>query len=259
MVFILSPDDERLSEYSLLKSKEENSEYFIADHEKTAVRLLESNLEIISVFCLPKYYEKHKSLIFSKIKDPNFHYVANKDVFEKTIGFRVHQGFMAVGRKRFQMENLLKPPILFLNGIVDSENIGSIFRTALAFGVQSFVIDSFSASPYLRRSVRVSMGTVFKSNILKIEDAEVYLKNLDLPIYALSLPVGRNDLLLKTKSIYKFKSANNFLLIVGNENNGVHTNLLDLADQIIYIPMKNEVDSLNVSHALAVALSNFCD
>ncbi|TGL33397.1 TrmH family RNA methyltransferase [Leptospira perdikensis] len=259
MQIIQSPQDPRLAAYQLLKAKEDPSNTFIADHEKTAIRLLHSHLKVESVFCMPKYWEKHKDLIQSRLQESNQCFVAEKSVFEETIGFSVHQGFMAVGYQKWGSLKEVTAPMLLVNAIVDSENIGSILRTAAAFGIQSILFDSKSASPYLRRSVRVSMGSLFQIQLTRISnptDTLRLLQNTGHRILSLSLPREGESLLSKTKSIHEIEKQNKFVLVVGNEADGVESDVLNLSDNLIYIPMKNQIDSLNVSHALAVALSH---
>ncbi|TGL77253.1 TrmH family RNA methyltransferase [Leptospira jelokensis] len=256
---IFTPHDERLSDYHLLKAKESPSESFIADHEKTAVRLLLSDFAVTSVFCTEKYWLKHKDLIERKLIDPNQCFVADKSIFEETIGFHVHQGFMAVGKQRWATEENLTFPILIINSIVDSENIGSILRNAAAFGIQSILLDAKSASPYLRRSVRVSMGAIFQLELAKttsLLDSIKRLKERSANTIAMALPKENAYHLQKTKTIHEIGKPKNLVLVIGNEADGIEETILDIADVIGYIPMKNQIDSLNVSHALAVALSH---
>lgn len=256
---ILTPHDARLTDYSLLKSKESPSDTFVADHEKTAVRLLLSDFEVQSVFCTEKYWQKHKDLITSKLQEEEKCFVADKSIFEETIGFHVHQGFMAVGKQKWAKEEDLTFPILILNAIVDSENIGSILRSAAAFGIQSVLFDTQSASPYLRRSVRVSMGAIFQLNVVRtthLIESIKRLKKRSANVTALALPKENSVHVSKTKTIQEIGKQENLVLIIGNEANGIEESVFDASDVIGYIPMKNKIDSLNVSHALAVALSH---
>lgn len=262
MQYIQSPQDPRLADYQLLKAKEDPSDKFIADHEKTAVRLLNSSLTVDSVFCMPKYWDKHKDLILSRLPDVNRCFIADKQVFEETIGFSVHQGFMAVGFQKWAEFPEATAPMLFVNSIVDSENIGSILRSAAAFGIKTVLFDNKSASPYLRRSVRVSMGSLFQIQIIRIQNSTETLTSLKKSghtILSLSLPREGKDLLSKTKPIYEIGKQTNFVLVLGNEADGIDSNILNLSDKLLYIPMKNQIDSLNVSHAFAVALSHLVD
>ncbi|MDZ4725289.1 MAG: RNA methyltransferase [Leptospira sp.] len=258
MIFIDSPTDPRLKHYSLLKSKEESDDTFIADNEKTVLRLLDSEITIQSVFCLPKYYEKHKKLLNHRLTSPNQCLLAEKEIFEKTIGFSVHQGFMAVGLPKWTDVDELGTKQILFDTIADSENIGSMIRTAAAFGINSLVFDHRSASPYLRRSIRVSMGNIFFTKIAKVNDIKEYLLHFQSKggkVISLSLPKDKQTFGHKLINLNDFQFNDKFVLVVGNESEGIQKPILEIADSILYIPMKNNVDSLNVSHALAVALS----
>jgi tRNA G18 (ribose-2'-O)-methylase SpoU len=251
--------DLRLSDYKLLKTKEENTDFFIADNEKTAIRLLQSDFKIKSVFCLPKYFQKHEDLIRLRLKEMSSCFVAEKSVFESTIGYSIHQGFMAIGYKKWaELDELTSSHVLF-NAIADSENIGSMIRSCVALGMKSLVFDSQCSPPYLRRSVRVSMGSIFSAKIVLTEDIKYFIENQKqkgFKIIALSLPREGSMFQNITKSLYDFIKVDKFILIVGNEADGIDLEYLSLADEILYIPMKNQIDSLNVSHALAIALSH---
>ncbi|TGN20246.1 TrmH family RNA methyltransferase [Leptospira idonii] len=258
MIQIFDPLDPRVAPYSLLKAKEEKTDYFIADNEKTVVRLLESSLEVVSIFSIEKYLSKHKRLISTKISNPNSIFVADRSVFESTIGFSVHQGMMAVAKKPELNDPNLSFPIIVCNRIFDAENIGSIIRTSAAFGISSLLLDKKSSFPYLRRSVRVSMGNIFSQKIFQTDSLgstiEGY-KAKNIPVIGMSLPRNDQELARSFSLIEEFRFPERFLLVLGNEAEGIDPDILRLCDRLIYIPMKNGVDSLNVSHSLAVALA----
>jgi tRNA G18 (ribose-2'-O)-methylase SpoU len=103
------------------------------------------------------------------------------------------------------------------------------------------------------------MGSIFQISLAKIENVLPTLlsfKQENKKIFALSLPQKESTYLKKMRTIGEIQKEGNFILIVGNEAEGIQKNLLDISDHLIYIPMKNQIDSLNVSHALAVALSH---
>ncbi len=258
MIEITSPFDPRVSDYSLLKSKEENPKIFIADHEKSVIRLLNSNLEVKSIYSTSKYINKHSELIYKKLES-NKIYHSDINVFEKTIGFSVHQGMMAVGFTPL-MNNytILNSPIVLCNSLVDSQNLGSIIRTCGAFGITSIIIDEKCVSPYLRRSIRVSMGNLFFMNFLRsihiLPDLKKY-KDLGFKILGLSLPSNNHENQNKFCKIGEFEFPEKYILILGNESKGIDEEVKKECDHFIYIPMYSGVDSLNVSHSLAVALS----
>jgi tRNA G18 (ribose-2'-O)-methylase SpoU len=256
MIEILDIGDFRVSDYSLLKAKEENPTIFVSDHEKTVLRLLSSNLKIKSIFGTPKYISKHASLVSSKLKTDSI-YVASEKIFESTIGFRVHQGFMAVGYTP-NLENKLPTSnqILLCNSLVDSENMGSILRTSASFGLSSILLDEKCIHPYLRRSIRVSMGNIFSLNIQKSLDVKKDLKSYKdngYKIISLSLPENKKESYYR--KIGEFTFPEKFILILGNESNGISEELKKVSDFFVYIPMYDGVDSLNVSHSLAICLA----
>lgn len=256
MEWIEDPNDPRVSAYSLLKSKEERVETFVADHEKTVLRLLHSSFEVPSLFCTEKYFQKHKDLILKRETSGTKIYLASDILMEQTVGFSLHQGMLALGKKRWSQPESLEAPCLFTNGIVDSENMGSLLRTSAALGVRSFAVDGKSASPYLRRSVRVSMGAIFALQMAEALDPIAFLtqqKEKKTLLVALSLP--KNSFVSKQISLYDALPKKPFLLVVGNEAYGIEETILDLVDYHLYIPMQDGIDSLNVSHATAIALS----
>ncbi|WP_411821264.1 TrmH family RNA methyltransferase [Leptospira sp. 'Mane'] len=259
MIQIQDPSDPRISPYSLLKSKEEVSDFFIADNEKTVIRLLESDLEVISIFALERYIQKHISLLQSKkISSDNIYY-AEKSVFEKTIGFSVHQGIMAVGKKPLPiLKENLELPIVVCNSIADAENFGSIIRTSAAFGIKSIIYDVQSCSPYLRRSVRVSMGNGFRIRFFQstsLYDLMNEYRKQNIPIIGLALPNIRDNKDPSVSEIHRFSFPAKYMLVLGNEADGINAEIKNICDHLVYIPMSEGIDSLNVSHSLAVALA----
>ena len=258
MIEIIFPSDPRVSDYSLLKSKQENPSLFIADHEKSVIRLLNSNLQIKSLYSTIKYIKKYNNLINNKLDSNNIYY-SEPSVFEKTIGFSVHQGMMAVGYTP-EMNSYLKlnSQIILCNSLVDTQNLGSIIRTCGAFGIDSIILDDKCVSPYLRRSIRVSMGNLFFMNFYRSVNIikELYMyKDIGYKIIGLSLPTKHNDNQHRYFKIGEFKFPDKYILILGNESNGIGEVLKRECNYFIYIPMYSGVDSLNVSHSLAVALS----
>ncbi len=259
MIQIQDPSDPRISPYSLLKSKEETSDCFIADNEKTVVRRLESDLEVVSIFATERFIQKHLSLMEKKGIEPTNVFYADKKVFEKTIGFSVHQGIMALGKKPVPvLKKDLKLPAVVCNNISDAENFGSIIRTSAAFGIKSIIYDRQSCSPYLRRSVRVSMGNGFPLHFFQPDSLYELIQEYqreNIAIIGLALPNKANNKEQSVSEIFEFRFPEKYLLVLGNEADGMDTELKNICDHLVYIPMNDGVDSLNVSHSLAVALA----
>ncbi|MCC5816044.1 MAG: RNA methyltransferase [Leptospira sp.] len=256
LTIINDPTDPRVGDYSLLKQKEIIREHFIADHEKTVIRMLESDIEVISLFCVEKYLDKHRSIIEDKLPVNVPIYSASEQVFQNTVGYAVHRGFLAIGRIPPDWNFPGRSPmIIATNEIADAENMGSIIRTATAFGIEQLITDSYSCSPFLRRSVRVSMGNIFYTKIRRssqLADDLKQLKSEGYKVIGLSLPLS--DRLHQTTTLDKFPFPDKSLIVLGNEANGLHENIQEVCDRFLTIPMNPLVDSLNVSHSLAVVL-----
>ena len=253
MIKIIDPEDPRVSMYKNLRANTGQPGTFISDHEKIVLRHLESNLPVNSIYTTLKYYEKYESLIGERV-NPEKIYIAEQEVMEKTIGFPLHQGCMSSGT----VPGLKKPMeltgnLLYCHGIVDAENMGSILRTGASMGIHSVLLSTGCITPFHRRSVRVSMGNVFRQSFGVGEFSVLHtaFKELGYTWIALSLPRPGRD----TVSIYHYRFPEKFILVLGNESEGIPEDVLCAVDAVLTIPMKDGVDSLNVSHSLAVALA----
>src|SRR5215470_3240228 len=141
---------------------------FVAEGEKVVRRLLESNLEVVSVL-LPEKWVNDLAPLLDKRAATTRVYVAEKSLLETLTGFSMYQGLLAVGKIPPQPslgEILARSPRPYLLAAVDAlssaENVGALVRNCVAFGVQGLIIGETSTSPFLRRAVRSSMGTIFQ-------------------------------------------------------------------------------------------------
>lgn len=253
MINIAQADDSRIELYRNLKDisfTHSEKNLFIAEGLITAKKLLQSNIEIMSFFALPEFYDIFSELIQSKNISKSNQFTSEKNVMNQIVGFRLHQGIMAIGKTPEQTPiNKMKPPIVVLNGIVNSENVGAIVRNAVAFSIKSIIFDKRTSHPYLRRAVRVSMGTVFSiqyyhsNNIIK---DLAYLKNekgyelIASEISKSSIPI--NEHLMRKKTA----------IIFGSEGKGISNDILSICNKVIHIPIAKEVESLNVAASSSI-------
>lgn len=138
--------------------------------------------------------------------------------------------------------------VAVINGVVDNTNIGAIFRSAAALGIDAVVVTSNSCDPLNRRSVRVSMGTVFLVPWTWSDDYQQELNALGFKTVAMALTdksVAIDD--------ERLKAENKLAIIMGTEGDGLPQYAIDAADYVARIPMSYNVDSLNVAAASAVA------
>jgi len=258
MTEILDINDERIAFYKSLRFTPKlhtDNRAFIAEEEKVVVALLQSNIEIISIFGTMEFVEKHNELIAARHLEESSIFYADIDLMKQIVGYKLHSGFLAMGK---QPQNVpisnLSTPIIILNAINNAENVGSIVRNAAAFGYKSIIYDEASVSPYLRRAVRVSMGNIFNIDVhhsQSIIDAIYDLINRDMEI--IGVEITHNSLPI---SDFKPKDKN-YCLIFGSESKGIDTNVLDKCHYVVHIPMAEKVPSLNVASSSSVVLNQY--
>jgi tRNA G18 (ribose-2'-O)-methylase SpoU len=258
-ILIQDPSDSRLAPYSCLKGKSlERDGIFIAEGEKVVQSMVDSGCRIASCLSAIGAVSRYKSLIATMQKMGVTVYVASDEIIERIIGFRFHKGIMAVGycpKKRTLAEVLkkVKRPLFLaaLNGVNDPQNVGLIVRNAAAFGVQALIVDHETYDPYYRKSVRVSMGTIFRLPVCYENDLVASLTFLkrkhDTRVIAATLGRGTSD-------ITKTEFSGNVCFVFGNEDKGISRKVLKIADLKVHIPIAKTVDSLNVAGASAVCL-----
>lgn len=251
MIKIQNINDERLKYYRELRYTPEihlKERLFIIEGKRNVLKLLKSNFNIISILVTPEFYQQNQELIQTKNISDNQILIADKELTSKIIGFKHHTGIMAVSKQPEESElEEMDNIIIALNAINNAENVGSIIRNAVAFGINSFIYDKDSCNPFLRRCVRVSMGAIFNikhKSIHSFADATEQFRNKNYTIISVELnhnakPI--DECLLPKRAVYIF----------GSEANGISDEILKASDEIIYIPIIN-IDSLNVSSASAI-------
>ncbi len=228
---------------------------FVAEAEKVVVRLLDSGLTILSILLTPEWLALHRTKIEAR-KEPIELFVAEKKVVEGIVGFNLHQGIMAVARipEPLTLERLLidsPHPQFFaaVDGLTNSENLGVLVRNCVGFGVQALLVGETSSSPYLRRAVRNSMGSVFKLPIIAVADLAGVLKTLHLAQRVRSFAAHPRA---KGSTLQRADFTSDCCLVFGSEGEGISQRVLEACTEQIAIPMPNGVDSLNVASASAV-------
>ncbi len=254
MIFIENIDDDRINHYRSLRFTPKShtvGKVFIAEGEKVTLKILSSKVQLISVFITPEFFQKYESLILrSKISEEQI-FIAEKNLMEKIVGFDLHAGIMAMCKIPDDSSIVdMSSKIVILNGIINSENVGSIVRNCVAFGIDSLIVDEQTSSPYLRRAVRVSMGNVID---LKIHHS----KNISETIITLcekGYSIIAAEITENTIPIHDFHFPDKFALIFGTEGQGIKNELLNLAQHVVHIPINPVVSSLNVAVSSALFL-----
>ncbi|MDD4036092.1 MAG: RNA methyltransferase [Bacilli bacterium] len=141
--------------------------------------------------------------------------------------------------------------ILMLDGIQDPGNLGTIIRSAVAFGIDTIVLGENTVDCYNEKVIRGSQGMIFYINIINknIKELIPNLKDNNIKVFGTKVTHGKN---LKETNI-----TDNFAIIMGNEGSGVSEEILDLCDEYIYINMSQVCESLNVGVATSIILYQF--
>jgi tRNA G18 (ribose-2'-O)-methylase SpoU len=236
----------------------------VAEGEKVVRRLLESSLKTVSMLLTPHWFAALELLIAQR-KEAIQVYIAEKRLVESIVGYRLHQGVMAVARVPPDpaiddvLHRSTRPLLLAaVDGLTNSENLGVLVRNCAAFGAHALLVGETSSSPYLRRAVRNSMGAVFTLPVVHAHHLVAVLddvrRRFGVRIIAAHPPQethGRQSAL--TQSAFG-GLEHDCCIVFGSEGKGISEAVLTACDQRIGVPMANGVDSLNVASACAVLL-----
>jgi tRNA G18 (ribose-2'-O)-methylase SpoU len=256
---IASLDLPALEPFRTLRQTEDHrrSGIFVAEGEKVVRRLLESPISIRSVLITPEWLEVYRQKISDRRESINV-FVAKKELLEEIVGFNLHQGIMAVADipDEPSLETLVAlafSPLLFVavDGLTNSENLGVLVRNCVAFGVQGLIVGETSSSPFLRRAVRNSMGTVFKLPVHHATNLAETLTRLRLEFH-LEVMGAHPHTDQGTLSDTDLKTG--CCLVFGSEGEGISERVRNVCSKLVAISMQSNVDSLNVANASAVFL-----
>ena len=187
-------------------------------------------------------------------------YTAEKQVLEKLTGFALTRGALCAMRrpKPKTLDELLEGAhtVAVLETIADSTNIGAVFRSAAALGVDAVLVTPDCCDPLCRRAVRVSMGTIFRVPWGVIgEDHEDWLKRGIELLHAHGFKTAAMALTDESVNIDdpELMKEERIAVILGTEGTGLSKSTIEKSDYTVKIPMSNEVDSLNVAAAGVIA------
>lgn len=260
-ITIESPSDPRLADYRNLRQRSgaraEDDTYFTCEGKLIVRRLLSSDFDVRSIVV-----EKGRDLELPELTNrPEAPvYELTRDQIESVAGFHFHRGYLASAeRKRTPgIEDFVTDPVsVALLNVYDMENMGSLIRSAAAFGIRQVLVDSRSVDPFARRVLRVSMGAVFGMRFVKFDDPQRCLDRIG-ESGAITLATTLNE---GAEPIGRFSGSDApMVLILGNEADGIPERVQQAADHRVTIEMKANatsrdlVDSLNVSVAGAICM-----
>ena len=225
---------------------------FIADSPKVVNMLLQTPIEVKSLFATKEYYEEFSELISQK--DIPQLFVAEKKLMESIVGHKVHHNVMMHGIRPAQTPlDALGDNIIMLDEITSTENIGSIARSAAAMGIDSYLLPEQGPHPYGRRSLRVSMGHMSMLKTHLYSDIFSTLKRLKANGYTIfAAEVTKDSIPLCDITVPK-----KWVLLMGHEGKGISSEILAECDKTVQIEMVEGIKSFNVSVAASILMYQF--
>lgn len=249
----------RLSEVQLLRYYEPQPGLFIAESPKVIERALDAGFEPVSLLMEERHIETEGTNVISKCGDIPV-YTAEFDVLTRLTGFKLTRGMLCVMRRK-RLPNIRqtitdKHRIAILENVVNPTNVGAIFRSAAALGMEAVLLTAGCSDPLYRRASRVSMGTVFQvpwtmmdaKSCIWPQDAMAILKEEGFKTAAMALK--EDTVSIDAPELLK---EDKLAVILGTEGDGLADSTIADCDYTVKIPMMHGVDSLNVAAASAVA------
>lgn len=277
----------RLTEAQLRNKLEPEKGIFIAESIKVIERAIEGGMVPVSVLMTPHWIDAAAETV-ARIEAAGVEhgeeipiFVAPEEELKRLTGFSLTRGILCamrrpqlpsvedlIGQIATQRANAegcdpenVRLRLAVLEGIVDHTNVGAIFRSAAALGVDAVLVTPTCCDPLYRRAVRVSMGTVFQVPWTRIGEnvgdwpaaglgrlGDLGFKTAAMALSDDSIPLGS----------FQLASCDRLALVFGTEGDGLAAHTIAGCDYTVRIPMKHHVDSLNVAAASAVAFWELC-
>jgi tRNA G18 (ribose-2'-O)-methylase SpoU len=256
VAFITDPGDARLSDYRNVPDAEllRTRDLFVAEGRLVVRRLLTaSRCSVRSVlvsdaaWCALEDVLADRHLPIYRVPQP---------LFLDITGFNIHRGCLAIGERPPQIDwrQLVAGArrLVVIEGVANADNVGSIFRNAMAFGADGVLLDAASTDPLYRKAIRTSMGAALSLPFARLEpwpDGLGELRRQGVTLIGLTPAASAtmHDVAVRT-------AGHRIGLLLGHEGEGLSADALEACDHLARIPMSGVVDSINVAAAAAVAL-----
>jgi tRNA G18 (ribose-2'-O)-methylase SpoU len=256
VVDIAALDLPGLEPYRSLRRSEEHERLgvFVAEGGGVVERLLDSDLEVVSALLSPRWLAALAARLAARHEEIRV-FVGADELLSSIVGFHLHQGVMALARiptappLTSTLDRALRPRLVVaLDRVANAENLGVIARSCAAFAVDALVVGETSSSPWLRRAVRVSMGSIFRLRVHFAASLVAVIGELRAAgfLVVAATPDG--------ESLHGVDLGRDCCVVLGHEERGVRPEVRSACERALAIPMPGGIDSLNVATAAAVLL-----
>lgn len=245
-MIITSKDNEIIKNIKKLKEKKYRLDSYIVEGIKMVKEAINENQEI----ALIAIREDFK--IDFDTKNTKIVTISNK-IFNDISDVKTPQGILAVIKKNQNNQiETNQEYILALDSLQDPGNMGTIIRTADSANINQIIINKTTVDPYSPKVIRSTMGAIYRTNIIEVEDLKATLKEMK----SKGFQIITTDL-KATQSIYDINYNNKTVVVIGNEANGVSQEILQTADKKVIIPMLGKTESLNASIAASIMIYEY--
>lgn len=240
-----------LTEAQLRNRLEPSKGIFIAESPKVIHVALDAGYEPLALLCEQKHINGDAASLIERCDDIPV-YTGKRELLSQLTGYTLTRGVLCAMRRPQapSVDEVCREArrIVVIDGVSDTTNIGAIFRSAAALGIDAVLLTPTSCDPLNRRAVRVSMGSVFLVPWTWLESPINSLKEQGFKTVAMALKddsISIDDPILKEEP--------KLAIIMGTEGDGLSMGIIEQTDYTVRIPMSHGVDSLNVAAASAVA------
>lgn len=245
-MIITSKDNEIIKNIKKLKEKKYRVDSYIVEGIKMVKEAINENQEIALIAIREDFKIDFDTKNIKTVT------ISNK-IFNDISDVKTPQGILAVIKKN--QNNQIETNsdyILALDSLQDPGNMGTIIRTADSANINQIIINKTTVDPYSPKVIRSTMGAIYRTNIIEVEDLKATLKEMKLK----GFQIITTDL-KATQSIYDINYNNKTVVVIGNEANGVSQEILQTADKKVIIPMLGKTESLNASIAASIMIYEY--
>jgi len=224
------------------KKKRDETNMIVIEGERIVSQMIENShpYKFILVSNGSKYVQKYSK--FNNV------YIVKNSIYNSLTSFTNSDGVIAVFDKQYKkLELNPNKKYIILDSIQNPNNLGSIFRSCLAFSIDGIIIYN-STDPFNINSIRSSMGSIFEVPFMittNLKTTIEKLKSMNYEVYATILDKNAQD-------ISKIKKIDSIAIVFGNEGNGIKKDIVETCTSSVYIKISNKIDSLNVAITVAI-------